>query len=67
MGKYPCPWEAQPLIDTGKRTCPCHPAAAAVSDVVKDDDGKRTPAYAIAGTSACITTFFIILLALKMM
>ena len=39
---------------------------AAASDVVKDDDGKRTPAYAIAGTSACITAFFIILVSMKM-
>ncbi len=36
-------------------------AAAAASDAIKDDDGKRTPAYAVAGTSACITAFFIIL------
>ncbi len=42
-------------------------AAAAASDVVKDDDGKRTPAYAIAGASACVTTFFIILLSIRMM
>lgn len=41
-------------------------AAAVASDVVKDDDGKRTPAYAIAGASACVTTFFIILLSMKM-
>ena len=40
-------------------------AAAAASDAIKDDDGKRTPAYAIAGTSACITTFFIILLSMR--
>ncbi len=39
--------------------------AAAASNVVKDDDGKRTSAYAIAGTSACITTFFIILLSMS--
>ncbi len=42
-------------------------AAAAASDVVKDDDGKRTPAYAIAGASACVTTFFIIMLAIEQM
>ncbi len=40
-------------------------AAAAASDAIKDDDGKRTPAYAIAGTSVCITAFFIILLSIK--
>ena len=40
-------------------------AAATASDVVKDDDGKRTPAYAIAGTSVCVTTFFIILLSMR--
>ena len=41
-------------------------AAAAASDAVKDDDGKRTPAYAIAGASACVTTLFIILLSIRM-
>lgn len=41
-------------------------AAAVASDVAKDEDGIRTPAYAIAGTSVCITAFFIILLSMKM-
>ena len=41
-------------------------AAAAANDIVKDDDGKRTPAYAIAGASACVTTFFIIMLSIRM-
>jgi flagellar motor component MotA len=41
-------------------------AAAAASDAIKDDDGKRTPAYAIAGASACITAFFIILASIGM-
>jgi len=40
-------------------------AAAAANDVVRDDDGKRTPAYAIAGTSVCITAFFIILASIR--
>ncbi len=42
-------------------------AAATASDVVSDDDGKRTPAYAIAGTSACVATFFIILASIRML
>ena len=42
-------------------------AAAAASDAIKDDNGKRTPAYAIAGVSACVTTFFIIMLAIEQM
>ncbi len=41
-------------------------AAATASDVVKDDDGKRTPGYAIAGTSACIAAFFIILVSIRL-